>query len=379
MAMIQLPDRFDDIRPYYDSEVPAAMERMASDPLLEKALAFVPGEVGVGEARAALRSIRTTDELQHRIMAPICHMIEKKTISSLTYDGVEGLDRNRGLLFVSNHRDIVMDAFLQQTIIAEHGMPTSHITFGSNLMNPQFVVDVGLSNKMFKTVRKSADFKAFLESSVHLSDYINHVVAHGESVWIAQRNGRTKDGFDRTDQGLLRMLLIGDGKREALLGLGITPVSVSYQWEPCDILKAAELCRSADGKPYVKAPGEDLHSIVTGITSWKGNVHISMRHILDETLVPRTMRRSDLMQVVSTMDREIIEGYRLWDTNYAAYDLLNDGSRFAGMYSPSLREEFVSRMDSLLDLYPDLDRDMLRNIYLKIYAGPVISRDGLGI
>lgn len=369
--MIELPSRFDDLRPYYDSEVPAAMQRIAADPLLRDVLAFLGKEDMLQQVRQILSGINTTDEFQKTVMVPLFNEIVRRTVTSFTTQGAENAGCKTGRLFVSNHRDIVMDSCFQQSILVANGIPTSHITFGSNLMDPQFVVDIGLSNKMFKTVRKVAEFRSFLEDSTHLSDYINYVVSHGESLWIAQRNGRTKDGCDKTDPGLLRMLLLGGDKLSALKELHITPVSISYQWEPCDELKAVELYRSLDGKPYVKAKGEDLHSIVTGITSQKGNVHVAICPEVDASRFSGTLRRSDMQDVVREMDEKIYAGYRLWDTNFAAFDILHSSSCFTGLYSAALKDEFESRLEKMLESHKEMDRGVLRSIYLKIYAGPV--------
>ena len=371
--MIRLPEKFDDIRPYYDSEVPAAMERIASDPLLLPVLRFFGKEDEADGVRSLLRSITTTEQLQEKIMYPVLRGIISRTVGNFTHEGAEKVCRDRGLLYVSNHRDIVLDAFLQQLALVENGIPTSHITFGSNLMNPQFVVDTGLSNKMFRTVRKSTDFQEFLDSSTHLSEYINYVVSHGESVWIAQRNGRTKDGLDRTEHGLLRMLMMGDRTRSKLESLGITPVAVSYQWEPCDILKAVELYRSRGGKPYVKAPGEDLNSIITGIISQKGDVHVAICDTLDFSSMPERLSRADISEAVAMIDAEIYSSYRLWDTNYAAFDLLNGCLRFEGLYDPCVREKLESKMRADMEKYAGIDSGELSRIYLGIYAGPVVN------
>lgn len=369
--MIELPIRFDDLRPYYDREIPAAMKRIAADPLLAAVLAYFGKGDCLQEARAKLSTICTTEQLQKEIMLPLLRDIVKKTMDSFTYEGIENAGYDTGRLYVSNHRDIVMDSYLHQLALVENNIPTSHITFGSNLMNPQFVVDVGLSNKMFKTVRKVSDFESFMDASMHLSDYINYVVSHGESLWIAQRNGRTKDGCDMTDAGLLRMLLLGPDKKGALALLHITPVAISYQWESCDELKAVELYRSLDGKPYVKANGEDLHSIVTGIISPKGKVHLAICPQIEASRFSRPLRRADMETVVEQMDKSIYAGYKIWDTNLVADDILKGGSRFAGLYTPALKDEFEERMAKMLESHKDFDRDVLRRIYLKIYAGPV--------
>jgi hypothetical protein len=369
--MIQLPPEFDDIRPYYDSEIPAAMERMASDPVLTPALRFIDEKKDVDAFRRKLRKIRTTEQFQREVMVPLCTAIVAKTMTSFTSSGVKDIDASYGTLYVSNHRDIVMDAYLHQIVLNEHHIPTCHITFGSNLMNPQFVVDFGMSNKMFRTDRKTSNVRSFLRSSMHLSAYINYVVTHGDSLWIAQRNGRTKDGRDHTEPGLVRMLLMNGSRKAQVEALHITPLSVSYQWEPCDILKAVERCHSLDGKPYVKAPGEDLQSIITGITQPKGKVHLSFGHPIDVSGFSDPLKREDITAIATQIDAQVWRGYKLWDTNYLGFDLLNESSRFAGCYDPAMKEQFIAKMEHDIETYPSLDAPTLRELYLKIYAGPV--------
>lgn len=371
--MIQLPPEFDDIRPYYDSEIPAAMERMASDPVLTPALRFIDEKMDIDAFRRKLREIKTIHQFQHEVMLPMCLALVEKTMTSFSSSGVERIDTSYGTLYVSNHRDIVMDAYLHQIVLDQCGKPTCHITFGSNLMEPQFVVDFGMSNKMFRTDRKTSNIRSFLRSSMHLSAYINYVVPHGDSLWIAQRNGRTKDGRDRTEPGLVRMLLMNGNRKAQVEALHITPLTISYQWEPCDILKAVELYRSLDGQPYVKAAGEDLQSIITGITQQKGNVHLAFGTPIDISGFSDPLKREDITAIATQIDAQVWRDYRLWDTNYVAWDLLNDSSRFAGMYTPALKEQFVARMRHDFEAYPSLEEAKLRNLYLKIYAGPVYS------
>ena len=369
--MIQLPPEFDDIRPYYDSEIPAAMERMASDPVLTPALRFLDKDIDVDAFRAKLRKIRSSDQFQDEVMVPLCSAIVAKTMTRFTSSGVEHIDPSYGTLYISNHRDIVMDAYLHQIVLNKNRIPTCHITFGSNLMNPQFVVDFGMSNKMFKTDRKTSNVRSFLRSSMHLSAYINYVVPHGDSLWIAQRNGRTKDGRDHTDQGLVRMLLMNGNRKAQVEALHITPLSISYQWEPCDILKAVERYRTLDGQPYVKAQGEDLQSIITGITQQKGNVHLAFGTPIDVSGFSDPLRREDLAAIATQIDAQVWREYRLWDTNYVGYDLLNGTSRFAGCYDPAVKDQFIDKMEHEIAAYPSLDADKLRELFLKIYAGPV--------
>jgi len=370
--MKQLPEEFDDIRPYYDSEIPAAMKRIADDPLLNTVIHYLGKENEIGAVKALLYSIKTTDQFQHKIMNPLIKEIISRTVSTFSYDGVDNLDPNISRLYISNHRDIVLDASFLQIILNDNSIPTSHITFGSNLMHPQFVVDIGMSNKMFKTIRKGFDAKSFLKVSKHLYSYINYVVLHGESIWIAQRNGRTKDGCDRTEPGLIRMLGHCFNEEDIISKLHLTPISISYQWEPCDILKAVERYKSLDGKQYIKSAGEDLNSIITGIISPKGNVHISIRKPLDGFRYRnRRIQKEDCTRIATDIDSEIYSGYKLWDTNFEAHDILNKTDRFSDYYTPESMDEFKSVMHKSLERFPELDYDTLSHLFLEIYANPV--------
>ena len=167
------------------------------------------------------------------------------------------------------------------------------------------------------------------------------------------------------------MLLMVGNRRAQIEALHITPLAVSYQWEPCDILKAVERYRSLDGMPYVKAPGEDLQSIITGITAPKGNVHLAFGHPIDTSGFCDPLRREDIHSVAAQIDAQVWRGYKLWDTNYVAYDVLNGSNRFTGLYTPALKERFLDKMHRDISSYPSLEESKLRELYLKIYAGPV--------
>ena len=238
------------------------------------------------------------------------------------------------------------------------------------------VVDIGKSNKMFRVERPGGNMREFLRASRHLSDYIRDSVAgRGQSVWIAQRNGRTKDGIDRTDQGIINMFRAsGTGDMAgSIAGLNIVPVSVSYEWEPCDILKTVELYARQSG-PYIKKPGEDIESILTGIRQPKGRVHFSIckpvtEHDLDKF---RDLRPNDFNRQVATLiDRRICSSYRLYPGNWVAHDILSGTGSFHTRYTESDKAALLRRM-SLLDSCPG-DADVLRSIFLGIYAGPVDS------
>ena len=265
--------QFDDIRPYVDAEIPAAMARIADSEVFALLSAYVFPDRPLEEVREEVRGYKSVYEFQHGVMWFVNKQIEARSTAEVKVTGLENLDTRRNYLFVSNHRDIMLDASFLQNALVEAGHDTTEITFGANLMHPQLVVDIGCSNKMFKVERGDGTPRAFYESSKHLSDYIRYTILEKkQSVWIAQRNGRTKDGNDATAPGIIKMFGMSGGKDkvDALAELGITPVAISYEWEPCDLLKALELYAKSSGQPYVKKPGEDLNSILTGITLTAG-------------------------------------------------------------------------------------------------------------
>ena len=269
----------------------------------------------------------------------------------------------------------MLDASVLQNILHSHGFETSEITFGANLMCTPLVIDIGRSNKMFR-VERGGNMKEFYQSSVHLSEYIRHVITEKhQSVWIAQRNGRTKDGNDATDQGIVKMFGISkrDDKIKALSELHIVPLSISYEWETCDYMKALELYQSRYEK-YVKKQGEDLSSILSGITSFKGNVHLSFCPMITED----DLRQFDSLtsieynrEVARLMDERIFSGYKLTPNNFIAHDIRFGKHEFLGAkYSEEQKERFVFHM-SKLDKYDVEEPEILRDIFLGIYSNPV--------
>ena len=266
-------DAFDDIRPYTDAEMTAAMKRIAQNEYFPSLAGFIFPDVPVTAVKDRVLSYRTVREFQHDAMYELNRQIISGSTDGVVCEGMERLRTGEPCLFVSNHRDIMLDSCLLQYLLVMAGLETTQITFGANLMMSQLIVDIGRSNKMFKVERPGGGIREFYNSSRRLSAYIRQVLEEGESVWIAQRNGRTKDGVDATDQGIIKMFCLsveGDGVA-ALAGLHIVPVAVSYEWEPCDGAKTAELFKSRSCK-YEKAPGEDLRSILSGILTPKGRV-----------------------------------------------------------------------------------------------------------
>ena len=377
---------FEDIRPYYEEEIPAAMGRIASSREFPLLASYVFPERPVEEVAREVMGCKTAREFQLGLMYPALRQIQRTSITSFTVSGIgasseesRSLSPERNYLFVSNHRDIMLDAALMQCVLIDNNFDTCEITFGENLMQGQLVIDVGKSNKMFRVARPGGNAREFYRNSLLLSRYIRWTLTEKhQSIWIAQRNGRTKDGMDRTDQGIIKMFAMSyPGNRiEALAELNIVPLSISYEWESCDVLKAIELYERRRG-PYTKKPGEDLNSILTGITQQKGRVHLAFCEPVtsDHLRQLEDCAGGEFHKGVARMlDERICSAYRLMPNNYIAHDLRGGKDEFREMYSREEKEAFVGRM-SILSLYKGkYDLDELTDIFLGIYANPIDSK-----
>lgn len=368
--------KFDDIRPYYEDEIPAAMKRIASSDVFPLLANFVYPNEPLEAVRERVGNFKTVKEFQHDTMRRVNEQVIARSITSFSCSGLDHLDRNKQYLFVSNHRDIMLDACLLQYHFVVNGFETTEITFGANLMMNPVVIDVGKSNKMFKVERPGGDIKAFYRSSMHLSEYIRYAIKEKkQSVWIAQRNGRTKNGIDATDQGVIKMFCMSESKDKikALADLNIVPVSISYEWESCDILKALELYQSQYAR-YIKKPGEDLNSILTGILQPKGKVHIELCEPISvaELTAFENMTNNEYHKAVAQLiDQRINTAYRLYPNNYIAHDLLYGNTKYRSMYTDEQYQTFTTYL-AKLDKYDETcDLERLREIFIGIYSNPV--------
>ena len=377
--MIPKNSKFDDIRPYYEDEIPAAMQRIADSDVFPLLASYVYPSETLDATRERIRSFKTVREFQHDTMRSVNEQIIARSISEFSVSGLEHLNPDKHYLFVSNHRDIMLDASLLQYYFVLNGFDTTEITFGANLMMHPVIIDVGKSNKMFKVARPGGDIKEFYQNSMHLSEYIRYTIKEkGQSVWLAQRNGRTKNGIDQTDQGIIKMFCMSEGKDKikALAELNIVPIAISYEWESCDVLKALELYESQYTK-YTKKPGEDLNSILTGILQPKGRVHIALCKpiCMEELSAFEEQTNNEYHKCVARLlDSRINTAYRLFPNNYIAHDILYGNTRCQSMYTDEEYNLFLQHL-KVLDRYEDTcDIERLRDIFIGIYANPVDNR-----
>ncbi|MBQ3176052.1 MAG: 1-acyl-sn-glycerol-3-phosphate acyltransferase [Bacteroidales bacterium] len=371
---------FDDIRPYVDAEVAPAMERIASNPMLQGISAYLfPGK-DVSYFKNILLSCKTIDDFQENVMQYVVKKILSDTAKNLTYGGLEYFDGDKKYLIVTNHRDIVLDSAIIQIILYMHNIQTTEIAVGDNLISSSFMEDATRTNKMIKVVRNTT-LREVYASSQKLSQYIRHSVSTNKSsIWIAQRNGRTKDGWDVTEQGVLKMLDMS-GSKDFVKDFGelsIMPASISYELEPCDLLKCVELYISKRRK-YVKSKDEDFNSILTGIMQFKGNIHIEFTKPITHEEIEQAAqldKNERFKFLTSAMDKRIVSSFKLWKNNYIAYDMITGSNEFAAEYTQEEKKAFVDYMKFKLSS-AEGDMDELEDIFLHIYANPIFNRKSI--
>lgn len=374
---------FSDIAPFNDEEAAAALARVSLHPATPWVSKYIFPNQPETYLRDILQSIHSVDEFQSMVMSKAVEWVIATTVKEFTYNGLDNIKSIDGCyLAMSNHRDIILDPAFTQIVLFRNNLPMTQIAVGDNLLSHKSVELLIRSNRMIKVIRGISARELYLSSQL-LSRYIRETITSGSgSVWIAQRQGRTKNGIDTTEQGLLKMCDMSGTKDfvQNFKELNIVPMSISYEYESCDILKARELLISRTQK-YVKTENEDLQSILMGIKQQKGNVHLEINKPLteEEIMEAASCDKNDRYQSIRhTMDRRIISGYKLWKTNYMAYDIVNPGGKYSDKYTPEDLVSFKAYIDGQLKkVEPTLDQDELRDILLHIYSNPVLSKEEL--
>lgn len=375
--MVDLSE-FEDIRPYSDEEAVEALQRVSRHPALPTISKYLFPKQPVNTLASMLREIDSIDEFQKVVMIGVINAVLARSSEGFTFSGMNNLEKVNGkILAVSNHRDIVLDPALILYAMNASGFPMAELCVGSNLLSNRLVEDLLKSNRMIKVIRGISARQMYLNSQT-LSKYIRLSITSGKSsIWIAQKEGRAKNGIDKTEQGLLKMFdMSGEGSfEENFKELNIVPMSISYEYESCDSRKARELLLSRQG-PYVKKKNEDLHSILTGIGQQKGHIHLTVDKPLtsEEIATAAALNGNDRYQALrGILDKRIRSGYKLWKTNYMGYDLMHGTSEFLGVkYLPEDLEKFKAYTEhKLAKLERRLDRNELRDIFWHIYGNPV--------
>lgn len=369
---------FDEIRPYHNEELPQIFEELiADDEFRRVANAAIPG-IPFEVLAEKMRQCKSAKEFQENFCYGILWNIAKSCTGGLSLDHTSLKDKEMPYTYISNHRDIILDSGFLSILLAQQGMDTVEIAIGDNLLIYPWIKKFVRVNKSF-IVQRSLCMRQMLESSARLSRYIHYDIAEKrQSVWIAQREGRAKDSDDRTQESVLKMLAMG-GEGDVidrLKSLNMAPVAISYEYDPCDFLKAQEFQLKRDIEDYKKSEKDDLKNMETGLFGFKGRVCFRTGNCLNEILdkQDRTLPKQELFAVISgIIDKEIHRNYTIYPGNYVAYDLLSGESRLKDKYTEEDKarfEEYLSKQLAKIDI-PNKDEEFLRGKLVAMYANPL--------
>ena len=369
--------KFDHIRPFYDTEVNAALRQIAHDPMMKGIMNFTFPDLKDEEWIEQLYRTHSIRDFQINFIYHAMNMVLSKTSGGLTNSGFENLEPNTAYLFISNHRDIILDTTLLNYSLFNHGLMMTTSAIGDNLVQNPFLLTLSKVTRNF-VVKRGLPARELLESSRLMSEFINKSLLHeNRSVWMAQRQGRTKDGNDATHKGVLKMLAMAKGElteMEYFKKLKVVPVSISYELDPTDVLKMPELMAKARTEPYVKDVNEDFISLRSGIMGQKKRIHIHVGKVLDKEIDDIIQRHpstnKQFQALCEAIDEQILTNYKLWPTNYIAHDLLHDSNTYAAYYTKEERQEFEDRLIKGVDT---TDKLAVEN-FLAMYANPVTNQ-----
>lgn len=371
---------FDEIRPYYDEELPQVFEELITDPEFRRVTAIVKPDVPFDMLASLIRGCKSKMEFQKTLCYKPIWDLAKSCTDGIKLDHSSLADKNKSYTYISNHRDIVLDSGLLSVLLVDQGMKTVEIAIGDNLLIYPWIERFVRVNKSF-VVKRSLPLKQMLESSTRLSRYMHYAIAEkNESVWIAQREGRAKDSNDRTQESLIKMLAMG-GEGDTinrLESLNIVPLAISYEYDPCDYLKAMEFQLKRDNPDYKKTTFDDLKNMETGLFGYKGRVNFRTAPCLNKSLykLDRNMPRQELfLTVAALIDRQIHRNYVLYPINYIAHDLLYGDHTFFDRYTSQEREKLETYLSGQIDKIdlPQKDVPFLRKKMLLMYANPLTN------
>lgn len=377
--MDEVSYNFDDIRPLNNDEVKDAIEALVTNDDFERAFRYIKPDVNWNEFADTMRSFKTKEDFKSKLAYEAVMMVAKKTTFSLTISGRSRLPKDKKpCTFISNHRDIVLDASFLNVMLYDVGYGMTQVAIGDNLMiRPWIETLVRLNNSFL--VKRGVSVRQMLDVSKKLSAYIRHTILETkESLWIAQREGRAKDSNDRTQGSVLKMLNMSGDKDivSNIMELNIMPVAISYEYDPCDFLKAKEFQMKRDDPNYVKSQRDDLLSMETGILNNKGRVHFTLTQPINDQLamLDRDMEKNELIAAIaSIIDKEIYKHYRFYPCNYVAYDMLTGTKRFSSNYGLRDKKHFEEYLQGQLDkiVLPNKDEAFLRTKILEMYTNPL--------
>lgn len=369
--------QFESIRPFYDSEVNEALSSILHHPMMTAMMSFTFPDKDPSFWKEKLKDTHSIREFQEGVLYHSIKKIIEKSSDGLSTSGFEKLDKDTSYLYISNHRDIILDTSLLNISLLENGQIMTASAIGDNLVQKKFTKILSRLNRNF-LIQRNLGPRELLQSSRLVSEYIRTLVREeARSVWIAQREGRTKDGNDTTQQGVLKMLGMACDEEELMnyfKKLRIVPVSISYEYDPTDALKIPRLVAEANQEIYIKDKNEDFTNLLSGIIGQKRRMHVHIGDVLSTefdfigTQIGGTNKQ--IQALTQTIDASIMNGYKLWPTNYIAHDILYNTQEYSEFYTSQERSLFARR----LDLKIDEDNPIAFEGFLAMYANPVINK-----
>ena len=369
--------RFDSIRPLYDTEVNEAIHSVVNHPMMKALMSFTFPDVEDEVWKDQLKRTHSIRDFQCNFIYNSVQNVLAKSSEGLTTSGFEKLEPNTSYLFISNHRDIILDTSLLNVALFDHGLVMTASAIGDNLVKKSFLKTLSKLNRNF-LVQRGLPPRELLESSKLMSEYIGQLLLReNRSVWIAQREGRTKDGNDATHSGVLKMLAMGSDEKNLMdyfKKIKIVPVSISYEYDPTDALKMPQLIAEANDEIYIKEKNEDFVTLLSGIIGQKKRIHIHVGDILDNELdkIAKDFDNTNkqVQALAQTIDDSILQSYKLWPTNYIAYDLLNKSTTYSHFYTENEKSLFERRLEMKIDQ----NNPLMVESFLAMYANPVVNK-----
>jgi hypothetical protein len=375
-----LPAEFNDIAPYDDRQFRDKIAQLVKEEGFEHAIKYVMPNVDYAEFTNKLLSLRTQSEFQHIVMGQFLEFLASSTTDGITIDGLENIKPDRSHSFITNHRDIVLDASFLNLCFIRNQKPLTQVAIGNNLLIYEWISDLVKLNRSF-IVKRDVKMAKALEAAKQLSAYIHYAInKRHESIWIAQREGRAKDSSDCTQESLIKMFaLAGDGDVKAnILDINLTPTAISYEYDPNDYLKAREFLLRRRDPEYKKTRRDDLFSMETGILQPKGRIHFHVGECINDKLAQfaETGRAEIIHETCQIIDKTIHSGYKIFPGNYIAFDEINNCHRFADKYNDADVDRFNAYIEGHLERVDvenitSEEREYMRNLMLTMYANPL--------
>ena len=379
-----IPEEFKDMRPFEPEELPAAYDSLLADPMFRAVVGMVMPQIPADMLGPMMHGCKTILEFQHTFIRPLLEGVVKKCTTQLTnnLNSLNLSQENQNYTYISNHRDIVLDSGLLDLVLyADKGLNTAEIAIGDNLLIYPWIKTLVRLNRSFIVTLKGG-IREMLQSSIRLSSYMHYVINEKKApVWIAQREGRSKDSTDHTQESLLKMFAMGgEGTpAERLMSLNLAPLAISYEYDPCDWLKALEFQMKRDNPEHKKSQNDDLINMKTGIFGYKGRVHFQSAECMNEFIaaLPADMPKNDFYATIAQeIDRRIYSNYQLYPSNFVAIDLLQGGNTYADRYTAEERATFEQYLAGQLQKIeiPGKDEAFLRTKMLEMYANPALNQ-----